>query len=51
MGLLPHVDGSTGSAEPVGQLAASVRATGGGPASLGARWLSLSGGVFAGEWR
>ena len=51
MGVLPSVDGSTGSAEPVDELAARVRATGGGAASLGARWLSLSGAPFARERR
>jgi hypothetical protein len=44
-------DGSTGSAEPVEELAGPVRATGAGAPSLGARWLSLSGAAFAGEQR
>jgi hypothetical protein len=51
MGALSSADGSTGSAEPVEELAARVRATGAGARSLCARWLSLSGAAFAGEQR
>jgi hypothetical protein len=51
MAALLSTDGSTGSAEPVEELAARVRATGAGAWSLGARWLSLSGAAFAGERR
>ncbi len=57
MGALSSADGSTGSAEPVEELAARVRATGAGARSLCAlklmasRWLSLSGAAFAGERR
>src|SRR2546426_3409427 len=43
MRVLPSADGSRGSAEPVEELAARMRATGGGARSLCARWLSLSG--------
>ena len=50
MGALLSADGSTGSAEPVEELAATVRATGAGERSRGA-WLSLSGAAFAGERR
>ncbi len=49
MDALSSADGSTGSAEPVEELAGRVRATGAGARSLCARWLSLSGAVFAGE--
>ena len=43
MGALLSADGSTGSAEPVEELAGRVRATGArAPRSLCARWLSLS---------
>ena len=51
MGALSSADGSTGSAEPVEELAVRVRATGAGPRSLCASWLSLSGAAFAGERR
>ena len=51
MGVLLWEDGSTGSAEPVEELAGRVRATGAGARSLGARWLSPSGAAFAGERR
>jgi hypothetical protein len=51
MGVLPSADGSTGSAEPVEELAARVWATGAGARSVCARWLSLSGAAFAGEQR
>jgi len=51
MGALLSADGSSGSAEPVEELAARVRAAGAGGRSLGARWLSLSGAAFAGERR
>jgi hypothetical protein len=51
MGALSSADGSSGSAEPVEELAASVRAAGAGAQSLSAGWLSLSlsGAAFAGE--
>ena len=48
---LPSADGSSGSAEPVEELAVRMRATGAGARSLGARRLSLSGAPFAGERR
>lgn len=51
MGALLSADGSTGSAEPVEELAARVRATGAGARSLCARWLSVSGAAFAAERR
>ena len=57
MRVVPSADGSTGSAEPVEELAARVRATGAGARSLCAlglmasRGLSLSGAAFAGERR
>ncbi len=51
MRVLPSADGSTGSAEPVEELAASVRATGAGARSLSASWLSPSSAAFAGERR
>jgi hypothetical protein len=51
MDTLLSADGSTGSAEPVEELAAMVRAAGDGARSFCARWLSLSGGAFAGERR
>jgi hypothetical protein len=51
MRVLPSADGSSGSAEPVEELAGRMRATGAGARSLGARWLSLSGAAFAGERR
>jgi hypothetical protein len=51
MGALLSADGSTGSAEPVEELAGRVRATGAGGRSLCARWLSLSGAAFVGERR
>ena len=51
MGVLLSADGSSGSAEPVEELAGSARATGAGARSLCARWLSLSGAAFAGEGR
>ena len=51
MGVLLSADGSTGSAEPVEELAVRVRATGAGARSLVARWLSVSDAVFAGEQR
>ena len=51
MGALSSTDGSTGSAEPVEELAARVRATGAGARSFRARWLSVSGAAFAGERR
>jgi len=51
MGALSSVDGSTGSAEPVEDLAGRVWATGTGAWSLCARWLSLSGAAFDGERR
>lgn len=51
MRVLPSSDGSSGSAEPVEELAGRMRATGAGAASLCARWLSLSGSAFGGERR
>ena len=51
MGALLSADGSTGSAEPVEELAGRVRATGAGARSLCGRWLSPSGAAFAGERR
>jgi len=51
MGAMASVDGSTGSAEPVEEVAARVRATRAGVPSLDARWLSVSGAAFAGERR
>ena len=51
MRVLSSPDGSTGSAEPVEELAGTVRTIGGGARSLCARWLSLSGAAFAGERR
>ena len=51
MRVLPSADGSTGSAEPVEELAGRMPATGAGAPPLSARWLSLSGGAFAGERR
>ena len=49
MGALLSADGSSGSAEPVEELAGRMRATGAGAPSLGARGPSLSGAAFAGE--
>ncbi len=49
MDALPSADGSTGSAEPVEELAARVRATGAGARSLCARWLFLPGAAFPGK--
>ena len=51
MDALSSADGSTGSAEPVEELAGRMRATGAGARSLCARWLSLSGAAFAPERR
>ena len=51
MGMLLSADWSTGSAEPVEEQAARVRATGAGVRSLVARWLSLSGAAFSGKQR
>ncbi len=51
MGVLPAADGSSGSAEPVEELAARTRTTGAGAPSLRATWLSLSGAAFARERR
>ena len=51
MRVLRSADGSTGSAEPVEELAARVRATGAGERPPWARWLSLSGATLAGERR
>ncbi len=44
-------NGSSGSAEPVEELARRMEATGSGAGSLCARWLSLPGAAFAGERR
>ena len=51
MGALPSAERSTGSAEPVEDLAARVRAAGAGTRSLCAKGLSLPGAGFAGERR
>ncbi len=51
MRVLPSAAGSSGSAEPVGELAGRMRATGAGAPSLCARWRSLSGAAFASERR
>ena len=51
MDALSSADGSTGSTEPVEELAGRMRATGAGARSLCARCLSLSGAAFAGERR
>ena len=51
MRVLPSAEGSSGSAEPVEEWVGRMRATGAGAWSLCARWLSLSGAVFAGERR
>jgi hypothetical protein len=51
MDALSSADGSTGSPEPVEELAGRMRATGAGARSLGARWLPPSGAAFAGERR
>ncbi len=51
MRVLPSADGSSGSGEPVEELAGKMRATDAGARSLCARWLSLSGATFAGERR
>lgn len=51
MRLMPSADGSSGSAEPVEELAGRMRATGAGARSLCARWLSASGATFAAERR
>ena len=49
MDALSSADGSTGSAEPVAELAGRMRATGAGARSLCARRLSLSGEAFVSE--
>ena len=51
MRVLPSADGSSGSAEPVVELAVRMRATGAGAPSPCVRWMSLSGAAFAGERR
>jgi hypothetical protein len=51
MRVLPSADRSTGSAEPVEELAGRMRATGAGARSPWAGWRSLSGAAFAGERR
>ena len=52
MRVFPAADGSSGSAEPVEELAGRARATGAGVRrSRGARWMVLSGAAFAGEHR
>ena len=51
MDALSSADGSSGSAEPVEELAERMRVTGASERSLCARWLSLSGAAFAGERR
>jgi hypothetical protein len=49
MDVLSSVDGSSGSAAPVEELAGRVRVTGAGAQSSSAKWRSLSGAAFAGE--
>jgi len=49
MRVLTRADGSSGSAEPVEELAGRTRETGAGARSLCASWLPLSGAAFAGE--
>jgi hypothetical protein len=51
MRVLPSGNESSESAEPVEELAASVRPAGAGARSLNAGWLFLSGAAFAGERR
>jgi hypothetical protein len=51
MGALLSPDPSSGSAEAVEELAPRMPPTGAGASSLGGRWLSVSGAVFAGERR
>ena len=51
MGALLSADGATRNAEPVEELAASVRATGAGAPSLCTGWLSVPGAPLAGERR
>ncbi len=51
MDALSSADGSTGSAEPVEEMAGRVRVTGSGARSPCGRRLSLSGTPFAGERR
>ena len=51
MRVLLSADGSSGSADPVEESAARMRATGAGARSLGAKWPSVSGPAFAGEQR
>ncbi len=48
---LPSTDLSSGSVEPVDELAGTTRAIGAGAQSLRWRWLSLSGAAFGGERR
>ncbi len=48
---LSSADRSTGSADPVEELARRLRATGAGAPSLGASRLILSGAACAGERR
>ena len=48
---LSSADGSTGSAQPVEEMAGRVRATGAGARSLCARWLFLSGAASAEDRR
>jgi hypothetical protein len=51
MRVLPSADGSSGSAEPVEEVAGRMGATGSGARSLCTLWLSLPGTAFAGERR
>jgi hypothetical protein len=51
MRVLPSADGSSGTAEPVEELARRLRAIGAGARSLCARQLSRSGSAFGGEQR
>jgi hypothetical protein len=51
MGVLSSADGSSGSAEPVDEMAERMRATGAGAPALCPKWLSLFDAAFAGEER
>jgi hypothetical protein len=51
MDALSSADGSTGSAEPVGELAGRERVTGAGPESFGARSLFVPAAALVGDWR
>ena len=51
MDALSSADGSTGSAEPVGELAGRKRVTGAGSESFCARSPFVPGAALVGEWR